>query len=61
MSLQENLYVAFGKMTSNQIGRVLVVDPTNCKKLIGIITREDISRVYDGEVRARLESLKDRK
>jgi CIC family chloride channel protein len=57
----ENLYVAFGKMTSNQIGRLLVVDPTNCKKLIGIITREDISRVYDGEVRERLESLKDKK
>jgi predicted transcriptional regulator len=52
----ENLYVAFEKMTHNQIGRLLVVNPANHRKLIGIITREDIGRIYDEEVRAKLES-----
>jgi CIC family chloride channel protein len=57
----ENLYVVFEKMTSNQVGRLLVVDPDNHKKLLGIITREDIGRVYDDEIKAKLEFLKEKR
>ncbi|HVP92788.1 MAG TPA: chloride channel protein [Acidobacteriota bacterium] len=54
----ENLYLAFDKMSNNQIGRLPVVDSTDSKKLIGIITREDIWRVYNVEIRSRLEETK---
>jgi CIC family chloride channel protein len=54
----EDLCVAFEKMTNNQIGRLPVVDPRNCKKLIGIITRGDIGRVYNVEITSRLEETK---
>lgn len=54
----ESLYVAFGKMTNNQIGRLLVVEQANGTKLIGIIAREDIWRVYNIEILSELEEVK---
>jgi predicted transcriptional regulator len=44
-------------MTNNQIGRLPVVQikPSN---LIGIITREDVWRVYNIEMRSKLEDVK---
>jgi len=54
----ESLYTAFGKMTSNQIGRLPVVEPGDSTKLIGIITREDIWRVYNVEIMSELEEVK---
>ena len=54
----ESLYEAFGKMTSNQIGRLPVVEPGNSTKLIGIIAREDIWRVYNIEIMSELEEVK---
>ncbi len=54
----ESLYTAFGKMTSNQIGRLPVVEPGDNTKLIGIITREDIWRVYNVEIMSELEEVK---
>jgi CIC family chloride channel protein len=54
----EDLSVAFDKMTSNQIGRLPVVDPKNNKKPIGIITRGDIGRVYNVEITASLDENK---
>ena len=54
----ESLYTAFGKMTSNQIGRLPVVEPGDSTKLIGIITREDIWRVYNVEIMSKLEEVK---
>ncbi len=56
--LDENLYVAFGKMTNNQVGRLPVVDQKDDTKLIGIITREDIWRVYNIEIMSKLEEIK---
>jgi CIC family chloride channel protein len=50
----ENLYVAFQKMTGNQIGRLPVVDPADNRKLIGLITRGDIGRIYNIEIQSRL-------
>jgi chloride channel protein, CIC family len=54
----ESIYTAFDKMTSNQIGRLPVVEQVGSTKLIGIITREDIWRVYNVEIRSRLEEVK---
>ncbi len=54
----ESLYAAFDKMTSNQIGRLPVIEQEDSMKLIGIITREDISRVYNIEIRSRLEEVR---
>ena len=54
----ESLYTAFGKMTSNQIGRLPVVEPEDSTKLIGIITREDVWRVYNIEIMSKLEEVK---
>jgi CIC family chloride channel protein len=54
----ESLYTAFGKMTSNQIGRLPVVEPGDSTKLIGIITREDVWRVYNIEIMSKLEETK---
>jgi CIC family chloride channel protein len=55
---EESLYVAFDKMTSNQIGRLAVVEPGDRTKLMGIITREDIWRVYNIELTSKLEDVK---
>jgi CIC family chloride channel protein len=54
----ESLYAVFDKMTSNQIGRLPVTEQGNSLKLIGIITREDIWRVYNIEIRSKLEDVK---
>ena len=54
----ESLYTAFDKMTSNQIGRLPVIEQGGNMKMIGIITREDIGRVYNIEIRSRLEEVK---
>ncbi len=54
----ESLYTAFDKMTSNQIGRLPVTEQGDSTKLIGIITREDIWRVYNIEIRSKLEEVK---
>ncbi|MCJ7713847.1 CBS domain-containing protein, partial [Candidatus Bathyarchaeota archaeon] len=54
----ESLYIAFGKMTNNQIGRLLVVGQGDNIKLIGIITREDVWRVYNIEILSELEEVK---
>ena len=54
----DSLYTAFDKMTNNQIGRLPVVEPSSSSKLIGIITREDVWRVYNIEVRSKLEDVK---
>jgi len=50
----ESLYGAFQKMTGNQIGRLPVVDPADNRKLIGLITRGDIGRIYNIEILSRL-------
>ncbi len=54
----DSLYTAFDKMTNNQIGRLAVVEPSNGTKLIGIITREDVWRVYNVEITSQLEEVK---
>lgn len=54
----ESLYAAFGKMTNNQIGRLPVVGQGDSIKLIGIITREDVWRVYNIEIMSKLEEVK---
>jgi len=53
-----SLYNAFKLMTGNQVGRLPVVDPLDNKKMIGLITREDIGRVYNIEIQSRLEEIK---
>ena len=53
-----SLYNAFELMTGNQIGRLPVVDSLDHKKMIGLITREDIGRVYNIEIQSRLEEMK---
>jgi len=47
---EEDLEKAFMRMLRNQIGRLPVVEPENPKKLVGIITREDIMRAYKTEL-----------
>jgi CIC family chloride channel protein len=54
----DSLYTAFDKMTNNQIGRLPVVESGSSSKLIGIITREDVWRVYNIEIRSKLEDVK---
>jgi CIC family chloride channel protein len=54
----ESLYVAFDKMTNNQIGRLPVIEKGDSIKLIGIITREDVWRVYNIEITSRLDEVK---
>jgi CIC family chloride channel protein len=54
----ESLHAAFGKMTSNQVGRLPVVDQKEKTKLIGIITREDVWRVNNIEIMSKLEEVK---
>ena len=54
----ESLYAAFGKMANNQIGRLPVVGQGDIIKLIGIITREDVWRVYNIEIMSKLEEVK---
>ncbi len=51
----EYLSVVLEKMTGNQIGRLPVVNPGKEKRLVGIITREDIWRIYRIEVNSRLD------
>ncbi|MCP8309774.1 MAG: CBS domain-containing protein, partial [archaeon] len=43
----ESLYQAFEKMVGHEIGRLPVVDRSDPKKLIGIITRGDIGSTYE--------------
>ena len=43
----ETLYDAFEKMVQYGVGRLAVVESPKSKKLIGIITRGDIGRVYE--------------
>ncbi len=57
-SPDESLYTAFDKMTNNQIGHLPVVELGSSLKLIGIITREDVWRVYNIEIRSNLEEVK---
>ncbi|MEM2873695.1 MAG: chloride channel protein [Nitrososphaerales archaeon] len=52
----ESLYEAFEKMIGHEIGRLPVMDRSNPKKLIGIITRGDIGSRYELEVHSLLES-----
>ena len=54
---EESLYSAFDRMTGNQIGRLPVVERGG-GKLIGIISREDVWRVYNIEISSRLEEVK---
>jgi coenzyme F420 hydrogenase subunit beta len=42
----DSLLDAYKKMIEKEIGRILIVDPTNPKKLLGIITRTDIAHVF---------------
>jgi CIC family chloride channel protein len=51
----ETLSSVLGKLTGNQIGRLPVVSVADKKKLAGIVTREDIWRVYRIEINSRLE------
>ena len=54
----ESLYTAFDKMTGNQVGRLPVIGQEGNLKLVGIITREDIWRVYNIEITSKLEEVK---
>ena len=54
----DTLYTAFDKMTNNQIGRLMVVESSRNSKLLGIITREDVWRVYNIEIRSKLDEVK---
>ncbi len=51
----ENLLYIVEQLTGNQIGRLPVVNPNNKKHIIGIVTREDIWRVYRIEINSRLD------
>jgi CIC family chloride channel protein len=55
---EESLYAAFDRMTGNQIGRLPVIERGGSMKLIGIISREDVWRVYNIEISSRLEEVK---
>jgi CIC family chloride channel protein len=55
---EESLYAAFDRMTGNQIGRLPVIERGGNMKLIGIISREDVWRVYNIEISSRLEEVK---
>jgi len=43
----ENLHDIMAKMIKHKIGRVLIVEENNPKKLIGIITRSDILKTHE--------------
>ncbi len=51
----ESLARVLEKMSGNQIGRLPVVDKANSKHIIGIVTREDVWRVYRIETHSLLE------
>jgi CIC family chloride channel protein len=51
----EDLSTVLEKMTGNQIGRLPVVSRINKKTLMGIVTRQDVWRVYRIEVDSRLD------
>jgi chloride channel protein, CIC family len=51
----ESLSSVLEKLTGNQIGRLLVVNPSDKKCVMGIITRQDIWRVYRIEINSRLD------
>ncbi len=51
----ENLSAVLETLTGNQIGRLPVVNSTNKKQLMGIVTRQDVWRVYRIEVHARID------
>ena len=51
----ENLSRVLEKLSGNQIGRLPVVEKTKPKRVIGIVTREDVWRVYRIETSSRLE------
>ena len=53
--IDENLSTVLGKLSGNQIGRLPVVSPTSKRKVIGIISRQDVWRVYRIEINSRLE------
>ena len=57
-SPDDTLYTAFDKMTNNQIGRLPIVEKSSNSKLMGIITREDVWRVYNIEIRSKLDDVK---
>jgi len=51
----ESLSLVLEKLTGNQIGRLPVVNKINKKRLLGIISREDVWRVYRIDLSSRLE------
>ena len=51
----ESLSLVLEKLTGNQIGRLPVVSRVNKKRLLGIVSREDVGRVYRIDVNSRLE------
>jgi CBS domain-containing protein len=54
----ESLSDVMEKLTGNEIGRLPVVDRANKKQLVGIVTRQDIWRVYRVGLHAILEDQK---
>ncbi len=54
----ENLSLVLEKLTGNQIGRLPVLSDSKRNQLIGIITRQDVWRMYRVEVNSRLEEDK---
>lgn len=51
---EESLTTVLEKFNGNQIGRMPVVNRTNKKQIVGIITREDVWRVYVDEANSLL-------
>ncbi len=43
----ESIFEAFEKMIHNQVGRLPVVEAPGKRKIVGIITRSDIGRIYE--------------
>ncbi len=54
----ESLSQVMEKLTGNEIGRLPVVDRNNPKHLVGIVTRQDIWRIYRVGLHAILEDTK---
>jgi len=42
---EDSVFEAFGKMNEHGIGRLLIVDPKDCRKLRGVLTRTDIMQL----------------
>lgn len=42
---EDSVFEAFGKMNEHEIGRLLIVDKKDCRKLRGILTRTDIMQL----------------